>query len=94
MTESPYAFRHILETVHAADRRSPTAIAIPGEITIDDSWSIAVPKDASRLVHNVARDLQDYFQVSMGVSLAVRYVDSLEPDEQCAIVVGVTGDLP
>ncbi len=98
MTESPYAFRHILGTVQAADRRSPTATATPAEITIAGSWSIAVPKDASRLVHNVARDLQDYFQVSMDISLAIRYVDSIESDEQRAeqrvIVIGVTGDLP
>jgi hypothetical protein len=94
MIEAPYAFRRTLEAVHKTDRRNPAATANANEITIDDTWSIVVPKDAAKLIHNVARDLQDYFQVSMDTSLPIHYVDDLEANESRIIAIGTGSDLP
>ena len=94
MTEAPYSFRRELQIVHKPDRRDPAATAAAGEFTIDNSWVILVPQDAAKLVHNVANDLQDYFQASMFTSLAVRHVPSIANAPERSIVIGTTADLP
>jgi hypothetical protein len=93
--EQPFAFRRYLETVHHADQRDPDAIPAEGEIAIDDSWTIVVQRDAPRLVRDVARDLQDYFQVSMEEDLRLRMVDELgEVSDAYTIVIGTVAELP
>ena len=78
MVEAPYAFRRFLETVHHTDQRDPSATPAPDEVVIDNTWRIVVRCDAGPLVRAVARDLQDYFQVSMGIDLLVQHLDRLD----------------
>jgi hypothetical protein len=97
VTEAPYSFREYLETVHKVDQRDPDAMPREGEVIIDASWAIAIGEDAPKLVWNVARDLQDYFAVSMGLDLVVgRHADiaGLATHGERKIVLGTAGQVP
>ncbi len=95
MAEAPYTFRRYLETVHHADQRDPAAVPAAGEVVIDHTWRIVVENDAGQLVRDVARDLQDYFQVSMGLDLLLLHVADLEavPADSPTIVLHTNPDL-
>ncbi|MBQ2756848.1 MAG: hypothetical protein IJF31_00025, partial [Clostridia bacterium] len=57
---------------HAAGPQTGSRIEKPlpsGQIEITARWQIALPED--ELLATVAKDLQDYFAVSMGLSLAL-----------------------
>ena len=67
--ELNYQFRQRYSVVHTPDRRDTSAVAAQNETEIDNSWAITVPNDADTVLMNAARDLVDYFFVSMGISL-------------------------
>jgi hypothetical protein len=71
MAERNFQFRQRLNTVHLSDRRDPQAQPKADEIVIGDGWRISLPADASEYLTGVAKDLQDYFFTSMGVSLCL-----------------------
>lgn len=73
--EGNYQFREFLSKTHLPDRRDPDARPNENELEIDGSWRIAVPDQAARLVVAAAKDLQDYFFTSMGVSLTIQRGD-------------------
>lgn len=87
VAEPPYAFRRHLETVHHRDQRDPNATPESGEVAIDGTWRIVVAHDAGDLVRDVARDLQDYFAVSMEIDLLLERVEDLATFVEPAIVL-------
>ncbi|MBQ9543952.1 MAG: hypothetical protein IJV00_02350, partial [Clostridia bacterium] len=53
--------------VHKPRRRDPDAVPSAGDVVIDNGWSIFCPDITDKVLYNAARDLEDYFAVSMGV---------------------------
>ncbi|MDD2403090.1 MAG: hypothetical protein PHI56_00930 [Victivallaceae bacterium] len=94
MRETNYAFRKRLNMVHQPNRVNPDVVMASTEVAIDDSWCIAVIKHASPLIINAAKDLQDYFSISMGLSLAMKFVNNLDNISEKSIVLAETGSLP
>ena len=70
-TERNYEFRQRMDVVHHPGTRDPEARPEPGEIVIDESWTIVCPADADVRIVNTAADLQDYFRVAMELSLPI-----------------------
>ena len=70
--ERNYEFRKLLREVHIPLRRDPDVQAASNEIVVQNSWNIVWDNQASRLVTDAAKDLQDYFFTSMGVSLLLQ----------------------
>jgi hypothetical protein len=67
MVERNYEFRKRLLEVHKPNRRDYNVVPLQNEIIIDDTWDIVIPENADRVVLNAAKDLCDYFFISMGV---------------------------
>ena len=67
MAELNYQFRQRLSQVHLPDRRMDFAVKGEDDVEIDSSWSVVIPDIKDRVLYNAARDLEDYFAVSMGV---------------------------
>ena len=67
--EQHYDFRRELNEVHKKDRRNFSIKAGKNEVEIDDTWSIVIPANAGRVIDCAAKDLQDYFRVSMNINL-------------------------
>lgn len=66
--EGAYEFRRRLETVHAADRRDPSATRAADEFAFEPGVVISIPADAGEVLHRAARDFEDYLSVSMKVA--------------------------
>jgi hypothetical protein len=69
--ENNYDFRRRMLEVHRPDRRRYDLVPKACEVEIDGSWCIVIPHDADIVIYNAARDLEDYFFVSMGISLKI-----------------------
>ena len=67
MSEKNYDFRARHWTVHRPGRRDPARLCAPGEVLIDDGWTLG--GDGGEVTENAVRDLQDYLWTSMGVSV-------------------------
>lgn len=67
--EINYQFRERFSVIHTKDRWDKTKVHSNDELVIDNSWWITVPSDADTVLINAARDLEDYFFTSMGLSL-------------------------
>ncbi|BBH23491.1 hypothetical protein Back11_48360 [Paenibacillus baekrokdamisoli] len=97
MAEKKYEFRKRLEVVHQPNRRDSEAIAQKNEITIDQDWSIAIGEEATPLMMNVAKDLQDYLLVSMNISvrlLIVKNVLEYSQTKDRTIILATKEELP
>ena len=68
MSEKNYDFRKRHWQCHIPNRQRPDRTPNPGEIFITSGWGIA-PVGDDEFLTLVARDLQDYFQTSMDLSL-------------------------
>ena len=64
--EQNYDFRARMRQVHKPNRRIKKNL-LKGQIKITDCWQICLPEH--NFLADVARDLQDYFAVSMGIFL-------------------------
>ncbi len=71
MKEINYEFRKRYSIVHRDDRRDYTKKCPQGYVEVTSDWCITVPDSAGIVLRNATRDLEDYFFVSMGVSLKV-----------------------
>ena len=91
--EINYEFRNRMNQYHLPNRRNPTAIPAEDEIVIDSSWQIRIPKTAGKILRNSAKDLQDYFEVSMGISVSYKMAD-LENVPPKTIVLADAPQLP
>ena len=68
--EQPYEFREFLDRIHLSDRRNDDVKSVQKDETlVDTSWVIRVPEDATDGLLRAASDMQDYFFVSMKISL-------------------------
>ncbi|MEF3308877.1 hypothetical protein PV433_08150 [Paenibacillus sp. GYB004] len=97
MSEKQYEFRRRLEEVHKPNRRDPDARPGEDELEIDGSWQIVIPSSASPQLLHVAKDLQDYFFTSMGVSVLLRRVERIEEVASTGkqvIVLAAKAELP
>ena len=65
MAEMNYEFRKRMLDVHKKDRRDPERKAQDGEVTVCTGWTVVIPDMSDVVVYNAARDLEDYFAVSM-----------------------------
>ena len=63
--EQNYQFRARMDQVHKPDIRDFQAAAATDETVIDSSWVISYNSDAPQSVIDTAKDLLDYFSVSM-----------------------------
>ena len=67
--EKPFEFNKLMEQVHKPNRVNPEALATLEGVKITSEWTIVYPETASIVLKNAAEDLQDYFAVSMDVSV-------------------------
>ena len=67
--EQNYQFRARMDQVHKPDIRDFHAAAATDETVIDSSWVISYNSDAPQSVIDTAKDLLDYFSVSMALEL-------------------------
>ncbi|NPV08539.1 MAG: hypothetical protein HPY83_11345, partial [Anaerolineae bacterium] len=97
MTERHFEFRRRISVVHKPDRGDAAARPGPDETVVDDGWAIVVPEAASEMLLTAAKDLQDYFFTSMGVSLVLRRTASPAEVAQSGdrlILLATKDDLP
>ena len=71
MKEINYQFRERMARVHLPGRRDPLRALKDGEVEVTDRYCITIPREADTVMKNAARDLEDYFFTSMGISLHV-----------------------
>ncbi|MBQ7500181.1 MAG: hypothetical protein IJT91_04740 [Clostridia bacterium] len=75
--ELNYAFRKRMLQIHKPGRRDAALLPKDGQTVIDKSWTIIIHDRNDRVLYNAARDLQDYFFVSMEESLGFDCADSV-----------------
>jgi len=75
MAENNYQFRQDLLQVHRPNRRMTWTTANEDEVEITKNWKISIPKIHDTLLFHAAKDLEDYFSVSMNVDLNIE-IDS------------------
>ena len=90
MVEKNYQFRERMLAVHKPNRRMPFALCKDGQTEVTDHWTVYIPTGDDRVLYNAARDLEDYFAVSMGVCVKVQIGGDIP---QKAIVYGVDAAL-
>ena len=73
MAEINYEFRKRYAVVHKPGRRDESKKCPKGFIEVTSDWCVTVPADADVVMMNAARDLIDYFFVSMNISLQLVY---------------------
>ena len=78
--EKNYEFRRTLEKVHTPDRRDMAVTCGANEIEIAEGWTILVEEGCSKVILNVAKDLQDYLLVSMNVSVLLKRKADISED--------------
>lgn len=71
MKEINYEFRKRYSIVHRDDRRDYAKKCPDGLVEVTSDWCITLPDHSTVILRNAARDLEDYFFVSMGLSLKV-----------------------
>ena len=71
MKEINYEFRKRFSIVHRSDRRDMEKVCPAGAVEVTSDWCITLPDAANAVLCNAARDLEDYFFVSMKTSLKV-----------------------
>lgn len=69
--EQNYEFRQRMDQVHKPKCRSEYAVKETGEVEITEQWEISYQYDAPEVVKMAAKDLQDYFLVSMEINLPI-----------------------
>ncbi|MBR4519276.1 MAG: hypothetical protein IKO65_09775 [Victivallales bacterium] len=86
-TESNYDFikRHF--QVFVPNRRNAERVVHSGEMELDDTWHIALPRTHCELQARAAHDLQEYLRISQMLTLSVVEVaDGLEIAPPCTIL--------
>lgn len=77
MRELNYQFRQELSKVHKENRRDMEKKVRPGQVEIDSSWTITMPRDCDIVMQNAARDLEDYFFTSMKICVNFAFEDEV-----------------
>jgi hypothetical protein len=76
--EKNFEFRRYLDEIHKPDRRDWNVRASENEVTVEDGWKIIIKNNSSKVIQNVASDLQDYLLKSMNVSVLLVRNDDLQ----------------
>ena len=90
--EKNYDFRERLRHVHKADRVNPAVYTKIAGAVVDDTWQIVFPDDADTLIRNVAGDLQEYFEVSMGCYIKAVPQSRSTEGKRIALCGGLAGE--
>jgi len=69
--ERNYDFRQRLLEIHKPNRRMDWAKPSSNDVEVTDEWIVSLPSLESPVLYNAAKDLVDYFAVSMGVFVKV-----------------------
>lgn len=70
--ERKYGFRNELNQGHKPNRRDYSVRMGENEVEVTDGWQIIIGAGASEVLVNAAKDLADYFFVSMNVVAGVK----------------------
>ena len=89
--EHTYGFRQRMLQRHRYDLRQGDRSG--DQIEIDESYIIAIGKDADRVIENAALDLQEFLRRSMDVSLALKRYADPEAIDRNRIVIKTSGYL-
>ena len=92
--ERNYEYRKRLTQVHRPDRRDYSISPGDGEMMVGSGWKIEIPADGGKLLVNAAKDLQDYLDVSMNVSVRIRHVEDVSESGEKTIVLATVAQLP
>ena len=95
--ESNFDFRKRLQIVHHPNLRKANVVLEQDELLIESGWKILVSQQASPLIMNVAKDLQDYLFTSMNVSVLLENAADLAvvaKQEANVIVLATEKELP
>ena len=84
-------FEKRVQQVHKPDRVNPEAVRNLSGTKITEEWKIVCKEDADMVVTTVVADLQEYFQVSVNLSLALVTGNAPAPK---TIFVAVDESLP
>lgn len=87
--ERNYEFRQRMLQRHRYDLRQ--ADRSGNQVEIDESYIIAIDKNAGRVIENAALDLQEFLRRSMDVALAVKRYADLEAIDRNCIIIKVCG---
>ena len=97
MPERHFEFRRQLNVVHPPGRRDMDLTPQPGEVAIDNGWTIVLGPGASDYLVGIAQDLQDYLFTSMKTSVLLTrepYGHWKPGTEQRIIRLGVKEEMP
>lgn len=83
--ERPFEFREKLLLVHKPNRINRDLYTAINGIVINESWSIFLPEHTNVILSNAARDLQDYFLISMN-----QYLPIVSSKQEHQIILQVT----
>lgn len=90
--ERSYGFRGRIDVVHHRMMNDSGLPRQDGEVEIGAGWQISLPADADPAVIETARDLADYLQVSMGITVPLAFGGSsgivLAPDKSADLAPG------
>ena len=90
--EKNYDFRERLRQVHKKDRKNDAIWQKIAGTAVDDSWQILFPDDAGAVVRNAVRDLQEYFEISMGVYVKAVPFSRRKAGKAIALSFGLEAD--
>lgn len=93
--EKNYDFRKRMDIVHKPRSRNHELEPRHDEVALCDGWQIVIAKNCSAVILHAAKDLQDYFSVSMDISVSLlrRPPEKLPLLKKC-IVLCEKKDLP
>lgn len=76
--EKHFEFTNKLSQVHRPNRINPEREICAGHIIVTDEWRILYNDNGDVVLKNAVVDLQEYFQVSMGIKLEIVVADKSE----------------
>ncbi len=80
--------------VHRPGRRDYKVQPEAADLVLGENTAILIKKDADRVIRQAARDLQDYFAVSLGLDLCVKQRADFSSPGQANIILATHQDLP
>ena len=78
MSANNYQFREELLQVHRPNRRMDFAKPSAQDVLVTSEWSIVLPASSDTVLMNAAKDLEDYFEVSMNETVTVKDVPATD----------------
>ncbi|NLC43039.1 MAG: hypothetical protein GX783_02020 [Clostridiales bacterium] len=79
-TEKNYDFRKRMLEVHNSNVRDYDLLPQDNEVEVTEEWEIVISENSDRVILTAAKDLQDYFFTSMGLSLRLVRSDNIKEE--------------